>query len=198
MSTTCPLCGAGYAPFGAETCEQVDWQVHLTRAAPTPPSRPGGGSFTPTPTTTPDSGNAAQADNPRAGPAPIPEPCATGASSTVAELHVVRALAASRPPRLARRPAWWTVRTVGAVFVFGQATFAFATEDEVGRRLAAVQLLRPARKGEPDRPGARLFKPLRQVIESINDTFKGQLDLEHHGGRTPPGSSSGSCNASLP
>src|SRR5450759_3147228 len=97
----CPLCGAGYAPFGAEACEQVDRQVHLTRAAPTPPSRPGGGSFTPTPTTTPDSGNAAQADNPRAGPAPIPEPCATGASSTVAELHVVRALAASRPPRLA-------------------------------------------------------------------------------------------------
>ena len=29
----------------------------------------------------------------------------------------------------------------GAVFVFGQATFAFATDDEVGRRLAAVQLV---------------------------------------------------------
>jgi transposase-like protein len=29
----------------------------------------------------------------------------------------------------------------GAVFVFGQATSAFATEDEVGRRLAAVQLV---------------------------------------------------------
>jgi hypothetical protein len=27
-----------------------------------------------------------------------------------------------------------------------------------------------------------LFKPLRQVIESINDTLKGQLDLEQHGG----------------
>ena len=37
------------------------------------------------------------------------------------------------------------------------------------------------------RPGARLFKPLRQVIESINDTFKGQLTLEHHGGHTPLG-----------
>ena len=47
-------------------------------------------------------------------------------------------------------------------------------------------LLRPARKGEPDRTGARFFKPLRQVIESINDTFKGQLDLERHGGHTPP------------
>jgi hypothetical protein len=27
------------------------------------------------------------------------------------------------------------------VFVFGQATFAFATDDEVGRRLAVVQLV---------------------------------------------------------
>lgn len=52
---------------------------------------------------------------------------------------------------------------------------------------AGLQLLRPARKGEPPRPGARFFKPLRQVIESINDTFKGQLDLEHHGGHTPTG-----------
>jgi len=52
---------------------------------------------------------------------------------------------------------------------------------------AGVELLRPARKGEDERPGARLFKPLRQTIESINQTFKGQLDLERHGGRTPAG-----------
>ncbi|WP_067143873.1 transposase [Microtetraspora malaysiensis] len=50
-----------------------------------------------------------------------------------------------------------------------------------------VQLLRPARKGERERPGAALFKPPRQVIESINETFKGQLDLERHRGRTPGG-----------
>ena len=50
-----------------------------------------------------------------------------------------------------------------------------------------IDLLRPARKGEPKRPGARFFKPLRQVIESINDTLKGQLDLEAHGGRTTAG-----------
>ena len=48
-------------------------------------------------------------------------------------------------------------------------------------------LLRPARKGEPERPGTPFFKPLRQVIESINDTFKGQLDLEAHGGHTASG-----------
>ncbi len=52
---------------------------------------------------------------------------------------------------------------------------------------AGVHLLRPARKGEADRPGARFFKPMRQVIESINATFKGQLDLERHGGRTVAG-----------
>jgi hypothetical protein len=50
-----------------------------------------------------------------------------------------------------------------------------------------ICLLRPARKGEPERAGTRFFKPLRQVIESINDTFKGQLDLERHGGHTPAG-----------
>ncbi|MFB4273547.1 hypothetical protein [Nonomuraea sp. GTA35] len=47
-----------------------------------------------------------------------------------------------------------------------------------------MRLLRKARKGEPPRAGAHLFKPLRQTIESINQTLKGQLDLERHGGRT--------------
>jgi hypothetical protein len=50
-----------------------------------------------------------------------------------------------------------------------------------------ICLLRPARKGEPERAGSQFFKPLRQVIESVNDTFKGQLDLERHGGHTPAG-----------
>jgi hypothetical protein len=50
-----------------------------------------------------------------------------------------------------------------------------------------MHLLRPARNGEPERPGAQFFKPLRQIIESVNDTFKGQLNLEQHGGHTPAG-----------
>jgi hypothetical protein len=50
-----------------------------------------------------------------------------------------------------------------------------------------VRLLRPARKGEAERAGARLFRPLRQLVESVNHTFKGQLDLERHGGHTPGG-----------
>jgi len=63
----------------------------------------------------------------------------------------------------------------------------FGREFEATLAQAGVRLLRPARKGEPERAGAHLFKPLRQVIESVNDTFKGQLDLERHGGRTPAG-----------
>jgi hypothetical protein len=47
--------------------------------------------------------------------------------------------------------------------------------------------LRLARHGEPPRPGTALFKPLRQTIESINQTLKAQLDLERHGGHTPAG-----------
>jgi len=56
--------------------------------------------------------------------------------------------------------------------------------DLTGRDLV---LLRPVRKGEAKRAGQELFRPLRQVIESVNWTFKGQLDLERHGGRTPEG-----------
>ncbi|MFE0153398.1 IS982 family transposase [Nonomuraea sp. NPDC059007] len=50
-----------------------------------------------------------------------------------------------------------------------------------------LRLLRKARKGEPPRAGSELLKPLRQTIESINQTLKGQLNLERHGGRTPAG-----------
>ena len=33
-------------------------------------------------------------------------------------------------------------------------------------------------------PGQALLAPIRQLIESVHDTLKGQLDLELHGGRT--------------
>ncbi|WP_158896355.1 IS982 family transposase [Amycolatopsis anabasis] len=63
----------------------------------------------------------------------------------------------------------------------------YGAEFETTLTHEGIRLLRPARKGEPDRPGARLFKPLRQTIESINQTLKSQLDLERHGGHTPAG-----------
>jgi Transposase DDE domain len=63
----------------------------------------------------------------------------------------------------------------------------YGRDFEAALAQAGLHLLRPARQGEPGRPGAQFFKPLRQIIESVNDTFKGQLDLERHGGRTPGG-----------
>ncbi|WP_030990001.1 IS982 family transposase [Streptomyces sp. NRRL WC-3744] len=47
-----------------------------------------------------------------------------------------------------------------------------------------VELLRPSFKREKQRYGEPMLKKVRQLIESVNDTLKGQLDLEQHGGRT--------------
>jgi len=47
-----------------------------------------------------------------------------------------------------------------------------------------ITLLRPSRKDEAARGGEPVLKKVRQLIESVNDTLKGQLDLEQHGGRT--------------
>jgi hypothetical protein len=63
----------------------------------------------------------------------------------------------------------------------------YGTEFEAGLAAQHLHLLRPARKGERERAGTQWFKPLRQTIESINQTFKAQLDLERHGGHTPAG-----------
>lgn len=48
-----------------------------------------------------------------------------------------------------------------------------------------LELLRPDRKDETYRNGN--LGGVRQRIESVNQTLKGQLDLEAHGGRTPAG-----------
>jgi Transposase DDE domain len=50
---------------------------------------------------------------------------------------------------------------------------------------AGVLLARPDRKDEPRRFGN--LGGMRQWIESVHATLKGQLDLERHGGRTPAG-----------
>ena len=52
---------------------------------------------------------------------------------------------------------------------------------------AGITLIRPATRSETPRPGAALLRPLRQIIESINWTLKGQLTLERHNARTRPG-----------
>jgi hypothetical protein len=55
---------------------------------------------------------------------------------------------------------------------------------ETSLDLNGIELLRPSMRNEQPRPGEQLLKPVRQLIESVNDTRKGQLDLEQHGGRT--------------
>jgi len=49
------------------------------------------------------------------------------------------------------------------------------------------ELLRPAYRSRAPRSGQALLAPIRQLIESVYDTLKGQLDLELHGGRTLAG-----------
>ena len=78
-----------------------------------------------------------------------------------------------------------TARRAGQVIIADKNYYGH--DFEAALAAAGLVLLRPARKGEPERPGRQFFKPLRQIIESVNDTFKGQLDLERHGGHTTPG-----------
>ena len=73
----------------------------------------------------------------------------------------------------------------GRTLIGDKNYFGRTFEEQLTERELA--LLRPVRKGEARRAGQQYLKPLRQVIESVNWTLKGQLDLERHGGRTPAG-----------
>jgi hypothetical protein len=99
----------------------------------------------------------------------------TGAKAD--ERQVLLAIFGADPGLLAARPGQ---TLIGDRNYYGAAFEAALAQD-------GARLLRPARKGEPARAGTGLFRPLRQVIESINETFKGHLDLERHGGHTPAG-----------
>ena len=79
-------------------------------------------------------------------------------------------------------PAWRT----GQIVIADKNYYGREFEAKLAAAGAGPAAARPARVRHPG-PGPRFFKPLRQVIESINDTFKGQLDLEQHGGHTPAG-----------
>ena len=99
----------------------------------------------------------------------------TGAKAD--ERQTLLGILAADPGLAAARP--------GPILIADRQYYGATFEAELAAQ--HLHLLRPARKGEGDRPGAHLFKPLRQTIESINQTFKGQLDLERHGGHTPAG-----------
>ena len=62
----------------------------------------------------------------------------------------------------------------------------YGKDFEAALAQAGLTLLRPARKGEPERAGARFFKPLRQVIESVNQTFKGSSSTSSATAAAPP------------
>jgi len=67
------------------------------------------------------------------------------------------------------------------LFIVADKGYAGREFEDFVRELAAV-LFRPDRRNERPRFGKLGW--IRQRIESVNDTLKGQLGLEEHGGRT--------------
>ncbi|MBN6053644.1 IS982 family transposase [Nonomuraea sp. RK-328] len=96
------------------------------------------------------------------------------ASPKVDEREVLAAMLDREPQLAANRPG---------LLLIADKRFA-SRKFEAGLAARGVQLLRPSFKREKSRPGESLLKSVRQLIESVNDTLKGQLDLEQHGGRT--------------
>ena len=98
----------------------------------------------------------------------------TGAKAD--EREVLEAILASTPG---------LARSGRQVVITDKAYYGRMFEERLER--AGIDLLRKARKGERPRPGQEFFKPLRQVIESVNATFKTQLDIERHRAKTVQG-----------
>ncbi|HEU5422387.1 MAG TPA: IS982 family transposase [Nitrolancea sp.] len=94
-------------------------------------------------------------------------------------------------PKLGEREVLGAMLEVDADLVAEHAGVLLITDKGFAGRaferdLAAhgVTLLRPSRKDERARGGEPMLKKVRQLIESVNDTLKGQLDLERHGGQS--------------
>ena len=96
------------------------------------------------------------------------------ADPKIGEREVLAAMLDVEPGLAAARPGLTLITDKGFA---GRQTEA----DLAG---CGITLLRPSRKDETARHGEPLLKSVRQLIESVNDTLKGQLDLEAHGGRT--------------
>ena len=96
------------------------------------------------------------------------------ADPKIGEREVLTAMLDVEPQLAASRP--------GLTLITDKGFAGRAAEADLGAR--GTILLRPSRKDEQARHGEALLKSVRQLIESVNDTLKGQLDLEAHGGRT--------------
>jgi hypothetical protein len=73
----------------------------------------------------------------------------------------------------------------GLLLIADKGYVSAELDDYLGAR--GAELLRPSYRNRPPRPGQALLAPTRQLIESVYDTLKGQLDLELHAGRSLAG-----------
>jgi hypothetical protein len=96
------------------------------------------------------------------------------ADPKIGEREVLAAMLDVEPQLAATRP--------GLILITDKGFAGHETESDLAGR--GITLLRPSRKDELARHGEPLLRSVRQLIESVNDTLKGQLDLEAHGGRT--------------
>jgi hypothetical protein len=99
------------------------------------------------------------------------------ADPKLGEREVLAAMLQMDAGLVATRPGLLLITDKG----FASAAFEQSLSEQ------GITLLRPSRKDETTRTGAPLLTKVRQLIESVNDTLKGQLDLEQHGGRTCQG-----------
>nr|WP_246019135.1 transposase [Saccharothrix australiensis] len=99
------------------------------------------------------------------------------ADPEIDERQVLTAICDHEPRLLADRPGLLVIADNGYV------------SRELDHYLAerGVRLIRPSYRNRTPRPAEPLLKSIRQLIESVNDTLKSQLDLEQHGGRTIDG-----------
>jgi hypothetical protein len=98
------------------------------------------------------------------------------ASPKLGEREVAAALLAHASRTHALRPG---------LTLIGDKGFAGRGFEDLVATTFGLHLIRPGHRDEPPRHGPIGW--IRQWIESVNDTLKGQLNLEGHGGRTPAG-----------
>ncbi|MGY1698490.1 IS982 family transposase [Geodermatophilus sp. SYSU D00766] len=99
------------------------------------------------------------------------------ATPTIDERQVLLCVLDADADLLAARP--------GLLLIADKGYVSAELDDYLHAR--GADLLRPSYRNRAPRPGQALLAPIRQLIESVYDTLKGQLDLELHGGRSLTG-----------
>jgi hypothetical protein len=123
----------------------------------------------------------------------------------VCALHGLPIMFALTGAKATDREVLWDLLAVEPQLIAAPASqLLVADKNSYGREFETVlvelgvRLLRPARKGEAERPGARLFKPLRQLIESSMPPSKAS-STSNSTALTPPAACGfGSCSPSWP